>query len=218
MIENEKSSEPDFNGQKIVAVTLDQLMWPFEVNELFPVEIINWLVSDDLSDAVLDIAANMRIHIIPKPRTKKTIYLVVGGFIPFLLLNKAQWNGPIRCVLDESIAPNDLLKHFYLDVSLGVFPLKAGPVGTAAKAAVFVKLLELGERNSAPSCFKLMARHLSNGKTLLNQLVGFDPRSYRRSDKTGVDTDLLSQIEEILQIRKPESTEEVTTKIERQMH
>lgn len=197
---NDDISKLERNNKKVIRVDFDKLNWPDEINNQFPIEVAMWLISDDLTHAVAVTAASARVHVISKPRSKKEAYLVTGGFIPYLVLMKFGWASKVECVLDDSISHDDLPRLFYNDVCNYLFSLKAGPVATAAKAAIFIKLLELGENAGAPSCFRLSFRHL-NSRNLLKELVGFDPRSLKRAKVDKIEDEIVSQIEAILQMK-----------------
>jgi len=198
------SKEQVSSTKEIISITMDQLNWPSEIIEHLPMDILIWLLSDDLAPSATEVAAAARIHIIPKPRTKKNVYLVVGGVYSYLLLLKTGWSQKVECVLDHTIDFHDLPDFLYRDICYGGHIGKAGPLANAAKAAILIRLLELGEHAGSPSCFKLSSRHLSNGNSLLKELVGFDPRSFKRADKKGMDPSIQSQIEGILKLKVDE--------------
>jgi len=199
------SKEQVSSSKEIISVTMDKLSLPSEMIEHLPMDILTWLLSDDLAPAAIETAAAARIHIIPKPRTKKNVYWVVGGVYSYLLLLKVGWSQKVECVLDHTIDFHDLPDFLYRDICYGGHIRKAGPLANAAKAAILIRLLELGEHAGSPSCFKLSSRHLSNGNSLLKELVGFDPRSFKRADKKGMAPNIKSQIESILGLKPPEA-------------
>jgi len=185
--------------KEIIYVSMEKLNWPKKVDDCFSTEILRWLASEDLSPAAIEaVAKESRIHIIPQSRSKKEAYLVVGGFFHFILLAQAGWGEKVECILDQSINANNVLRLFYMDICDDLFCFKAGPVATAAKTALLIELLELGEKAGEPSCLNLSARHLATGTHLLKKIVGFDPRSYRRVNKKGMDPEVRTQIETIL--------------------
>jgi len=201
----------DLISKQIISVNLNQLNWPSKINDQFPTEILHWLISDDLSISGVEIAANLRIHVMKKPGSRKAQYQITGGFISFLLLLKANWDKEIECVLDNTVVKDDLSKLFYQDVCNSVFHLKSGSIATAGKAALFIELLKFGERIEAQSCFKLCLSHVVKVKGLLKLLVGFDSRSYKRTAKNDVDPALLRKIEAILNIKQSERVEDPDT-------
>ncbi len=185
--------------KEIIHVPMEKLNWPKKVDGCFSTEILRWLASEDLSPAAIEaVARESRVHVIPQSRATNGAYLVVGGFFDFVLLMKAGWGGKVTCIFDPSIKAKDIRKLLYMDICNDFFCFKAGPVATAAKAALLIELLELGEKAGEPSCLNLSARHLATGTHLLKKIVGFDPRSYRRVNKKGMDPEVRTRIETIL--------------------
>jgi len=186
---------------KIETITLEmsKISWPIEiVNNDFPLDVLKWLVSDDLSDAAIAFAANKKVHITMKTRKQKDGYLVSGGFISFLMLMKMGWSASVECILDKNIDEKELAKIFCSDISHSIFSLKGGSLACAAKAALLKRLFEIGEQTGIPPCFKIAPKHLVNSNELLKEFVGYDSRSYKKVIKKGIEPEDLSSIESIL--------------------
>lgn len=198
MFEEKSASSVEKNGREIISLKLSQLHWPSECNDKLPLNLLCWLISPDLSGAAAAHAARRYIHVVAKPRTKKDDFVVIGGVMPYFILLNSAWSGDIQCILVSDCLPKDFERRICNDLSISLFGLKGGALAIAAKAALFVRLLELGEAINAPSSFKLSARHFGNGKGLLKEIIGFDFRSYKRADKTGMAPEIIEQIESIL--------------------
>jgi len=193
--------------KKVISVDIAKLSWPKEIDKCFPVELIQWLISEGLSPAVIEAAAKTaRIRVTHKPRTKKEAYLVVGGICDFVLLVNAGWSEKVDCILDHSVKAHDVQRLLYMDVCNDLFRCKSGAVANTAKAVVLIELMKLRDQTGTPSYFNLVGRHLK-GNNLLKQIAGYDSRAYQRADKKGMNQKLRAEIEAILDISSGNTSE-----------
>lgn len=182
------------SSNQIISVRLNQLEWPDILGEQIAVELLSWIVTEDFSVSVLATAAKRRIHVVPKPKTRKSkTYIVVGGVISYLMLLKTGWDGNITCVLDSDHSCSDT-QSFQDDLYLGLCAIKAGPVSNAAKAVLLQNILDMGEAAKCTSGISLSSRHLNGSTDVLKLLTGYDSRAFKRSGKEDIPEEVLSSI------------------------
>ncbi|RMH47498.1 MAG: hypothetical protein D6694_01870 [Gammaproteobacteria bacterium] len=209
--ENHTQVEETPSGRRCIVLSMNQLCWSNEINKAFPLELLTWLISDSLSPAAITFAANARIHVIRKPQSRKgkDSYLVSGGFLYYLILLKAGWTKEVECILDQTGVAKNIPAHFYADTCLTVFSQKFGPAATGVRAAVFTRLLDLGESTAAPCCFKLLSRHFRKGGNLLREFVGFSSRGFKGLDVQRMPKEIRRQVIEIIGLKPIDDDKEM---------
>ncbi|NWF36166.1 hypothetical protein [Mariprofundus sp. KV] len=199
--------------EQVVSVQLHQLAWPEGLSQQVPLELLEWIIFEDFSASVLTTAANRRIHVIPKPkmRTNKS-YIVVGGYISYLVLMKTAWDKDITCDLNLGSNCNDI-QSFHDDLYLGLSAVKCGPVFNAAKAAIIQDVMSMGEGAKCVSGSYFSSRYLKKSPAdLFKSLTGYVPKSFKMTGKKDVPNTILSSITEKLDLKKSNAKSSDTEK------
>ena len=188
-----------------VKVEMHQLGWVKELKDCVPLELLEWQLTEDFSPAILTAASRWRIHVIPKPRSKKDEYLVVGGFIYYLHLCASGWNQSIDCLIDPNIQQKDIMKCFLDDVQLSFLAIKGGVIPAAINAAILVSLSDCAANNNhhlgVQAPYRLLKKR---DRVILNALTGFGVKSFHMASKDDVPESVLNVVSEILNLKKPE--------------
>ena len=186
-----------------VRLHVHQIEWPDVLNKSFNKDILQWLMMDSLSVSTLGVAAKSRIHVMKKPKARKEIYWVIGGYVSYLQLLAAGWREEGECVLDTDADQANVLRYFSDDLHITLYPVTGGPVPTAAKAALLISLSESAAEHKHPLGVQAPYNMLINRHhALLKELVGFDSKAYSQAKKDGIPHSVLDSIVDILKLNK----------------
>jgi len=177
-----------------IELELSQIVWPEELAEVVPIELVEWLLVDNLSTVALSAAANRGVHVERRGRG----FSLIGGFVPFLLLQQAGWKDKIRCSVEHRVASDLLQSHFQDELYLTVFAIKRGAISNGVMAALFKSLLSYGSATKRPSGICINSEHLHSGANVMKAVAGYDQRAFTRANREEVSGEVLQLVSNIL--------------------
>lgn len=163
---------------KIITIPIEKMDLPDEIYKIVDVELLQWLISKNLSQAIVDSITICKIQVTRKPRTKKERYIVTGGIIPFLILLRCRQIDSIAVILvDESTANFPTLIND--DLMLWLLAFRAGAIANGGRAVLLTELMRNREETGQSEGLVISYNQLGKGR-LLKEFTGFDSRGFRR--------------------------------------